>query len=141
MQAFLVKLDGMTHRFTVHDHTKTFSGTAAGTPLVNGASQTGQSITTDGWTGGDAVNEGDMFGLDGELKMCVADATESGGAMTITFRPEIHNSPANNSSIVTSNPTGIFMLTSLENGWSNSPYDSTDAFSDFTIEAVEDINS
>src|SRR3990167_1057755 len=37
-------------------------GTYTGTPLVNGASQTGTSLITDGWTsGGATLNRGDVF--------------------------------------------------------------------------------
>ena len=37
-------------------------GTYGGTPLVNGASQTGASLVTDGWTsGGATLNKGDVF--------------------------------------------------------------------------------
>lgn len=37
-------------------------GTYSGTPLVNGASQTGSTLVTDGWTsGGATLNKGDVF--------------------------------------------------------------------------------
>ena len=36
-------------------------GTFTGTPLVNGASQSGSSIVTDGWTAGDVLNAGDVI--------------------------------------------------------------------------------
>lgn len=36
-------------------------GTISGTPLVNGASQSGSSIITDGWTAGDVLNAGDVI--------------------------------------------------------------------------------
>lgn len=137
MQAFVAKLDGQTHRFTVQDHSHTFSGTIAGTPLVAGASQTGNSIDIDGLTSGDNIKAGDLFSIGGELKMCTADASESTGAMTINFVPEIHNSPTDNSAVVYSTPTGTFMLMGNENGWSNAP----GVFSSFTIEAIEDVNA
>lgn len=137
MQAFIAKLDGQTHRFTVKDHSHTFSGAINGTPLVAGASQTGNSIDIDGLSGGDNIKEGDLFSIGGELKMCTADASASGGAMTISFVPEIHNSPSDNSAVIYENPTGTFMLTGNENGWSNAP----GVFSNFSIEAIEDINA
>lgn len=138
MKAFLAKLDGKTHRFTAHDHSSSYAGTAVGSPLVKGASQTGNSIDTDGWTSGDTILEGDQFGLDGELKMCTSDAVaDGGGNMTISFVPEIHSSPADNSSVVITDPTGIFMLIADENGWVNQP----GVFSDMTIDAIEDVNA
>lgn len=137
MRGFLASLNGKTHRFTVHDHSIALRGTVAGTPLVNGASQTGNTIITDGWTSGDNLTNGDMIGLDGELKIVTADISETAGAMTISFQPEIHTSPANNSSVVTTNPTGIFMLLPDAVSWSNVP--GQDNFSSLSIEAIEDI--
>lgn len=37
------------------------TGTWAGTPLVNGANQTGASIVIDGWTAGDTLKKGDIL--------------------------------------------------------------------------------
>jgi len=45
-------------------------GTYAGTPLVNGANQSGSSLITDGWTSGSlALNPGDRFTISGVYKV------------------------------------------------------------------------
>ena len=48
MSAFLVKLNGQQHRFTLQNHAENNRGNFGGTPLVNGSSQTGNSLNIDG---------------------------------------------------------------------------------------------
>ena len=137
LQGFMAQMDGQGHRMSVYDHSHSYGGTGNGSPLVNGASQTGNSVITDGWANSEIVMlQGDEFGLGGELKMCTADVTSDGaGNATISFVPEIHTAPATNSAITISNPTGIFMLLAPENGWTNVP----GVFSDMTIDVIEDV--
>lgn len=101
------------------------SGTfTASTPLVNGASQTGSSIITDGWaSGASTLKKGDIFTMGGvysinpqsyasttQLQQFVvtADISDTTGAMTIGISPSIitsgqlqtvSNSPANDAVI------------------------------------------
>lgn len=111
-------------------------GTYAGTPQVNGASQVGSSLVTDGWTStslkrGDVFTIGGVFGVNpqsyqstGQLQQfrVVSDVSDSGGAITITIDPEIivagpfqtvTASPADNASITmigasgTASPQGM----------------------------------
>jgi hypothetical protein len=82
-------------------------GTKAGTPLVNGASQTGASLVTDGWTASSAVlKKGDIFTIAGvfrvhpETKAVTATlqqfvATADGtGNLTVAIAPPIVTSGA-----------------------------------------------
>lgn len=138
MQAFMTKLNGQQHRFTLHDHSRVQRGSFGGTPLVDGAGQTGTSIDIDGCSASvtNWIRAGDMFEVNGDLKMCVADANSSaGGAVTIDFAPRIVTAPSNNAAITTENPTGVFMLAGNDSGWSNAPGN----FGNFTIDAIEDI--
>ena len=50
MQAFLVKLNGQQHRFTLHDHSYTRRGAGGGTLSISGGSQSGTSLVCDGAT-------------------------------------------------------------------------------------------
>lgn len=93
-------------------------GTAIGTGLVNGADQTGSSIVTDGW----GVNQpillevGDYFEINGELKRVTVRASSDGsGNSTIQFQPPIRKSPANNSTVITTEPKMTMRLTSPVN--------------------------
>ena len=138
LKAFLVKLNGQQHRFTVHDHSNVQRGSFGGTPLVNGADQTGSSLLIDGCSTGitNWIRAGDMFSVNGELKMAVADANSDGsGEVTLTFVPRLREAPADGASIDTSDATGTFILESNASGWDTQPGD----FSSFTISAVEDI--
>jgi len=136
MQAFLSQLQATANNFYLEDHSYTRRADGGGTPRVNGASQTGNQLVTDGWTSGTyAFLRGDLFEVNGELKMAVADATISAGAATVDFVPELREAPADNSVITISNPKGIFRLTSPESGWSNQP----GVFSTFSLEAIEDV--
>jgi hypothetical protein len=86
----------------IRSHT---AGTYAGTSLVNGASQTGSSLITDGWSSGASdLKEGDLITIanvyavnpknrqsTGALQQFVvtSDISDSSGAMTISISPSI----------------------------------------------------
>lgn len=138
LKAFLVKLNGRQHRFTLPDHSVQQRGLLTGTPLVAGAGQTGNSINIDGCTGTtDWIKAGDMIGIDGKLLMATDDADASGGAVTVNFGPRLLTAPADNAAVTVSAPTSVFLLADNRVGWSNSPGD----FSDFTIICREDTSA
>jgi len=93
-------------------------GTALGSGLINGAGQTGSSIVTDGWD----INQpilleiGDYIEINGELKRVTARvASDGSGNATIPFLPPIRKSPADNSTVITTNPRITARLTSPVN--------------------------
>ena len=139
-KAFFSKLRGNYHRFTVRDFGNTQRGAFGGTPLVAGANQTGTSIDIDGASTGitNWIRAGDMFSVNGELKMCTDDANSDGsGNVTINFVPPLRRAPADNAVITTTDATGTFMLIDNVFGWTNRPGD----FVDMTIICSEDINA
>ena len=86
-------------------------GTKAGTPLTNGAGQTGASLITDGWTASTAaLKKGDVFTITGVFRVhpetkastgvlqqfvATADATADGsGNLTIPISPSVVTSGA-----------------------------------------------
>jgi coat protein Gp5 len=106
------------------------------TPLVNGASQTGSSLITDGWASGATVLEvGDKFTLNGVYSVnpitrqsttrlqdftVTARGTDTTGDMTISIAPSIITSgalqtvtasPANNAPINVWSGSGTYALT------------------------------
>ena len=93
------------------DHTllpgsgKAPNGAGGGTPLVNGASQTGSSLVTDGWPNTTLVMKaGDVFKVAGlnALYRIRDDLTSDGsGNGTLTINPPVAsgNSPANNAAL------------------------------------------
>ena len=94
-------------------------GSAGGTPLVNGASQTGRSLVTDGWTNSTAIFvAGDYLKLAGNDKvyMVTADATSNGsGSATISIEPALVASPANDEAIAFENiPFTVALTTGVQ---------------------------
>lgn len=119
--SFLVSLRGQYGSFFVGDFdAKTALGTAgtsAGTPLVNGANQTGNTLICDGapnsQTGylkaGDYIQIGS--GSTQRLHMVVADSnSDSSGNFTLSIEPALRVSPTNNTAITVANTKGVFRL-------------------------------
>ncbi len=112
--AFMVALRGEAGRFTLYDHSHPNpAGIATGSPLVNGASQTGGTLITDGWTNSvtGILKAGDYIGVNGELKMVTSDVdSDVTGKVTLTIEPPLRSSPADNAVITTVKPTTNFRL-------------------------------
>jgi hypothetical protein len=112
-QAFLMALQGRAGRFFGFDpDARNPRGTGAGTPLVNGAGQTGSSLISDGWSASQVVlRAGDYLAVNGELKMVTADVTSNGaGQATIAFKPSLRASPADNAALTLVNASCAMML-------------------------------
>lgn len=114
-QAFLLGLEGQVNTFSGFDpDTKYPRGNVAGsTPLVKNGSQTGSSLTTDGWAASTVVlKAGDYFSVNGELKMVTSDVTSDGsGNATVSFKPALRSSPADNAPLTVTNATCTMILT------------------------------
>jgi len=126
--AFLVSLRGQYGSFYLGDFdARVPLGTAsssAGTPLVNGASQTGNTLICDGapnsQTGylkaGDYIQLGS--GSTQRLHMVTADSNSDGsGNFTLAIEPALRESPANNLALTVSNTKGVFRLATNTTGW------------------------
>lgn len=136
LQAWLTQLRGQANRFNLWNMARPNPrGTAAGSPVVSGASQTGYTLTTKGWTANSAVLlPGDFIGINGELKMVSADVTaDASGNATIQFEPPLRVSPGDLAPITTGKPTATFVLTDPKPKWSTK----TGILSNFIIDAVE----
>ena len=106
---------------------KTPRGTAsssAGTPLVNGASQSGNTLIIDGATASQTgyLKAGDYIqlgtGILSRLHMVVEDAdTDSGGNATLSIEPALRTSPSNDLAVTVSNTKGVFRLVTNETEW------------------------
>lgn len=108
IEAFLMSQRGSYDSFTFTPPILSVpQGTDPGTPLVNGASQTGRSVVTDGWGTGSAqtvLKAGDFIKFTNHSKVyqITADATcDVSGNATLTIEPELQTSPADNEAIVT----------------------------------------
>jgi len=125
MHAALCSLNGREGTFLFGDSAnKTPRGTATGTPLVNGASQTGEDLATDGWTAGvtNILRAGDWIqigsGSTARLYKNLVDVNSNGsGQATLTLWPRVFTAWADNAAIATSFPKGVFRLTTDGHDW------------------------
>lgn len=139
-QAWGMKLQGRFGTFYAADPDATTArGVGTGTPLVNGASQVGTSIITDGWTISQTgiLIAGDYIEIEDELYMVTDDANSDGsGNATFNISPAIPagNAPADNAAITVSSAQAIFRLTSDDMIWD------VDALSIYgmTFKAIQD---
>jgi hypothetical protein len=111
MWAFLVRV-GRQGEFTIKevDYTGPISGQSS--ILVNGGSQSGTSLICDGATPSViCLREGEYFQVGTEFKMVTANATADGaGNVTVSFKPALRTSPANNAAVTLSNPQMLLRL-------------------------------
>ena len=138
LSAFLAQLRGSSGRFYLYDSAfSTPRGVATGTPLVKGASQTGSSLVTDGWTTSvtGILLAGDYIEVNSELKIVVADVdSDASGNATLSIEPPLRNSPSDNAPLTMTNPKTIMRLVD-DNQTKRS---STSIYSNnFTINCVE----
>lgn len=114
-QAFLLSLEGSVNTFNGYDpDAREPRGPATGTPLVKGAGQAGSSLLIDGCTANvfGWLRAGDYFSVNGELKMLTADADTNGsGETTLTFKPALRNSPADNAPLTVRSASCEMILT------------------------------
>lgn len=128
-KAFALQLEGKLNRFLFGDPSaKTPLGSALGTPVVDGAGQDGNSLSTVGWTPStnNLLRKGDYFqlgtGLAAKLYMVTNDVNSNGsGAATISFVPSLRSSPTDGQSIITNNPRSVFRLKDNSFSWSMAP--------------------
>lgn len=114
--AFLLKLNGPQGNFLMGDPLGYVArGIATGSPVVNGANQTGQELITDGWTINKTgiLKAGDYIQISYRLYKVLQDVDSDGsGNATLDIWPTLRESPADNAVITTSNTKGLFRLSS-----------------------------
>ena len=118
-------------RVPVFDNPK--RGLYGGTPLVDGASQTGFTLNAKGATINitNWIRKGDFFSInvngEHELKMATVDASSDGtGLILLTFEPRLRAAPLDNAVIfvedgVLQKPEGVYLLEGAINGWTSRP--------------------
>ena len=118
IHAFVLKQRGQYESFQVIPPVVGVGlGSPAGTPLVNGADQTGRTIVTDGWSNSIVIfKAGDYlkFANHDKVYTVVADVTSdgSGGTTEIDIEPALITSPADDSAITYTSVPFTVALTS-----------------------------
>ncbi len=126
--SFLVKLYGQKGTFLLGDPLagapRGSASSAAGTPVVNGASQTGGTLAIDGLPASATgyLKAGDYIQLGSaataQLYKVLNDADSNGsGEATLDIYPNLRSSPSDGATVVVSNAKGVFRLSSNETSW------------------------
>lgn len=126
---FFMKMEGSFGTFLLGDPNaatpRGSAATTAGTPVVNGASQTGNELAIDGLpisaTGyllaGDYIQLGS--GLASELYKVLDDVdTNASGEATLTLWPRLRTIPSDGATVVVSNAKGLFRVSTPTTDWS-----------------------
>lgn len=126
--AFLLRLRGSYGTFLLGDPANATprgsAATAPGTPLVNGADQTGDELIIDGipTSGSDYLKAGDYIqlgsGATSTLHKVLEDvAIDGSGGATLNVWPKIRTAPSDDAAVTVSNTKGVFRLASNETMW------------------------
>ena len=126
--AWLVSMEGINKTFLSGDPASQIprgsAQDAPGTPLVDGASQTGDSLSIKG-----APNSAPAYLLEGDfiqlgtgstsrMYMVLEDvSTDGSGDATITIWPNLRSSPADNAAVTVSNAKSVFSLGENVSTW------------------------
>ena len=121
----MLKLRGLNGTFLLLPYAaKVARGSGAGTPLVDGAGQTGLVLNTKGWTASSTgvLLAGDYLqigtGATARLyKNLTGVDSDAGGLVTLDIWPRLRESPADGATIKITNPEGVFRLASNQVEW------------------------
>lgn len=129
IKAFLTRLKGVYGTFYYADpyyYAAGPAGVADGSPLVDGASQTGNTLNVksapagrQGWllAGRDYIQLG--TGTSSRLHMITEDAhVAADGTVALSIEPDLRSSPADNAAIVCNGARGVFRLDGNQVEWS-----------------------
>jgi len=138
MEAYIAQLRGGANRARLPVWTRLEPlGLWEGSPVVHGASQTGNTLNVRGFDPFTSVKQGDYFnlGTNGQLLMVAADGTsDSGGELAISVEPAIRTAVADATALVSSDPVIPYaILTDPHPRWRLRPGD----FAEFALDFVE----
>lgn len=112
--AFLSEVRGGLNVFQLGDpRAAQPKGTAAGVPLVNGASQSGYSLATKGWTASSfgLLLPGDYIQIGYRMYKVVDQVnSDASGDATLSIWPPLREAPADGAAIQCANCKGLFRL-------------------------------
>ncbi|HBC8488016.1 TPA: hypothetical protein KE181_002713 [Escherichia coli] len=122
LESTLAKLDGKAGRIMLQDFGR-WGRPPMGSPVVNGANNTGTTLSTKGWTPDRKVLwEGDYIAVNNELKLITEDAwSDSSGNVILNIAPMLRSIPPNGAKIETQKPQGSFRLAENTNGVKRQP--------------------
>lgn len=113
LRAFLYKLNGAQHRFTMQDFGYARAGVGGGSPQVAGASQTGKTINLDGGASSTSgwLLAGDKISINNQMYSVDSDVnTGGGGSCTVSVSPRIFVAPSDNAAVEIDTPVQLLVL-------------------------------
>lgn len=138
-EAFFLSLNGMEGTFWLPPTVdNVITGLGAGTPLVNGGSQSGQELVTDGWDASQTgvLKAGDWMQVGNYLYRILEDEdSDISGNATFDIWPNLRSIPADNDPITITNPKGLFRVAAMP----KLKYDRNQHCTGFKFEAIEAI--
>jgi hypothetical protein len=130
--AALLALNGKGNIFQLGDPTRAaLLGTGGGTPAVNGANQTGFTLALRGLPASTSgiYLPGDYLQVGYRLYTVIASVTSDGsGDALVGIWPNLRESPADGTAVVTANTQGIWRLDNNERRWNIVPGRSLPSF-------------
>lgn len=122
---FLLALNGREGTFLMGPAVgRTARGTWAGSPVVNGAGQSGNTLAIRGLTDGATGKAGDWLqlgsGASARLHKLTQAFTASGsptGQVTLDLWPRLRAAPADGATVTVSNPLGLWRLDAPQVSW------------------------
>ena len=116
--AFMLALNGRYGTFSMGDPARQRPrGSLLGTPLVNGAGQTGQTLDTDGWAANETgvLLKGDYIQIGTNLYSVLNDVdADAGGNATLDIFPRLRTAPADNATVTCTGTVGLWRMTTDE---------------------------
>ena len=138
LEVFLIQLRGAAGRFRLGDQANAEPrGLAQGTPVVDGANQTGSVLNIRGCTASqDFLKVGDYITVNNELKRLIADANaDAAGNTVLRFEPNLRRSPADGDAVIVRNAYAVMRLSDdKQNKTKRVPM-----FGSVTLNLIEDI--
>ena len=123
LEAFLAQMRGAQGRFFYGPTHAPRRATGGGSPVINGASQTGATLSISGFTGGaQAFLAGDWLSYTdttgrARLHQATANSTANGsGVASVAIAPPIRRSGANGAAVNITVPVGVFRLSGDDGG-------------------------
>jgi hypothetical protein len=120
--AFMLSLHGQANVFQLGDPLAVApKGAATGTPVVDGAGQTGYVLNLRGWTPstGGLLLPGDWIQIGYRLYRTIScPASGLTGALALTVWPQIRESPADGTAVILNNTQGLWRLQKNATKWS-----------------------
>lgn len=120
-EAFIVDLEGPVNSFRLRGSERD-QAPAGSVAYVNGAGQSGRSLTLKGGPAGLTLKRGMKIGSYDQMVFLMADTTfAADGTATATFKPSLRLSPADGSPVEIRQPTVLVSLAGSSVGWSVDP--------------------